>query len=521
MGLVVEIVLTGLILIGLVSEPKAVDADVNEEFIKIASDNWHFETKDSKQPFVPFGCNYYDPETYYTEEEDPENILAFGVIDKFNADNTDRHFEQLENIGVNTVRIFLSVISFEPEFKQLNEENFLKVDKIIELAKKHNIKIIFDLVEFWEGGTNDRCGSGIPCAQWMSRNFYTDETTLEGLEFFVSSFAKRYAYESTIFAWDLINEPIMYWQSIDYSLWQDWIHNKYDTELALFSAWSDYPLTGENWNNLSRPENENNLNNQRLFDYQLFREDIAYNWVKRLSDAIRAEDKNHFITVGHMVRSAPIKSPREMAYHNTPYEYRFDTRAIAPLLDYVSIHGGANRIDNPHEQEPNVDDYTDGFLRYSYVDKPVILEEFVYSDSTVTKTLGSASGWLSWACYGDGTEGWRHYFFNSNEQITDLGINFKNKAPSIKNQVLTRYSDKTIIPLNMKELLTDTNKHGELYNEILQIYNDGNGPVGFTACYPDNIDSTGKCSHNCGAAVGCEGDSAEYLLFKLVEEMRF
>jgi hypothetical protein len=34
------------------------------EFIKVADDNWHFETTTSGTPFTPFGANYYDPASF-------------------------------------------------------------------------------------------------------------------------------------------------------------------------------------------------------------------------------------------------------------------------------------------------------------------------------------------------------------------------------------------------------------------------------------------------------------------------
>ncbi|MCH7826590.1 MAG: hypothetical protein IIC75_01235, partial [Bacteroidetes bacterium] len=35
-------------------------ANEADEFIRVASDGWHFETAVSQQPFVPWGVNYYD-----------------------------------------------------------------------------------------------------------------------------------------------------------------------------------------------------------------------------------------------------------------------------------------------------------------------------------------------------------------------------------------------------------------------------------------------------------------------------
>jgi hypothetical protein len=502
LDLVVGLVLVGLVSIGLISEPKAVDADVNIEFIKIASDNWHFETKNLKQPFVPFGCNYYDPATILNP------FTGFGVISKFDAVRTDRHFAQLESIGVNIVKINLSVISFEPEFKQLNEANFQKVDKIIELAKKHNIRLIFQLFDYWEGGPSHTCGEG-PCVPWLNSAIYTDEQTLEGLKFLDSAFAKRYANEPTIFAWELKTEPTILWDHcLMKAKWQDWVYAKYSNESNLRNEWSDYPNSDENWNNIQIPEDKNSLNNQRIFDYQRFREDIAYNWVKILSDAIRKEDKNHFIAVSNLPWVAPfvptkLIDPAGTENFSKPSLYpAFNPNRLSPFLDYLSI-------DVYNWWDSDVEKYIKGTLRYSYVEnKPFLINEFSYSDSIIDETLDSASGWLSWACYGADGFDWPDYFFDSNEQITNLGIAFQNKAPSIKDQVLARSPDLEVISLDMKKLLTDIDEQDNIYTEYIQkCETTEDCRIGFASiCYSDGTKSiTGECDASCGASATCNG----------------
>src|SRR3972149_8554798 len=126
--------------------------DVSSEFIRVASDRWHFEATNSLTPFVPFGANYYDPASWDTSVVwDNQQFIAPNVIGKFDSVRTKRHFTQLQDIGINIIRIFLSVKKFEPTLYQLDETSFQKLDKIIDLAKEHDIRIIFDLVEVWEG----------------------------------------------------------------------------------------------------------------------------------------------------------------------------------------------------------------------------------------------------------------------------------------------------------------------------------------------------------------------------------
>ena len=67
--------------------------DVQSEFIKVAADNWHFETAVSHTAFVPFGTNYYDPKSYGTSELwDNPSFPAPHVIGNFDSVRTRNSF---------------------------------------------------------------------------------------------------------------------------------------------------------------------------------------------------------------------------------------------------------------------------------------------------------------------------------------------------------------------------------------------------------------------------------------------
>ena len=262
---------------------------VSPEFIKVASDNWHFESASSHQAFIPFGVNYYDPKTYHS---DP--YVAYDVIGKFDSARTDRQLSKIAGLGANIVRIFLSPVIFEPQLFQLKESSFLTLDKLIATAKKNNLYIIFDLIDTWEGEPS-----------WQSWEYFADEQTLQGFEFFLKSIGDRYVNEPTIFSWNLLNEPEIRGpdSGIMVDLFGVWVRFKYGTENNLSEAWDDYPGLGESWQQIKSPSynaftDQESYGSTRFYDFQLFREDIAYNWVRRLTDAIRTNDKNHMITVG-------------------------------------------------------------------------------------------------------------------------------------------------------------------------------------------------------------------------------
>ena len=437
--------------------------NVQSEFIKVGADKWHFVTAESNTDFVPFGTNYYDPDSYGTSELwDNLSFSAPHVIGNFDSVRTRNHFEQLQGIGVNVVRIFLSVIKFEPTLYHLDETSFQKVDKIIALAKEYDLRIIFDLAEMWEGA---------PEASWISWDPYAHEETLEGLKYLVTAFGERYKNESAIFAWDLMNEPFDRWSDGDMDpLWIEWVHKKYETESSLISVWPDYPLSGESWESIQvPPESVNNLYDPRLFDFQLFREDVGYTWTYRLVRALRAADPNHMITIGLVQESAPLKFQS-----NSPGGYPgFNPMKLAPLLDYVSVHGY-------NWWDEHVGTYIQGLLRYCYANKPILLEEFEYHTSTVDATRGSASGWVCWAAYqGPYDTDAQAFLFDSDGIITTAGTDFESKASTVNSEFVDRAPDDDVIDADLLFILTDGSNADTMYNRYIQMQNTLSGPLGF------------------------------------------
>jgi hypothetical protein len=458
------------------------------EFIHVASDNWHFETATSGTPFTPFGANYYDPASYgYSELWDNPAFYAPHVIGNFDSTRTRTHFAQLQSIGANVIRIFLSSVKFEPTLFTLDESSFQVVDKIIALAKEYDLRIIFDLVEVWEGATD---------AGWLSWDYYSDETSMQGLEFLLTAFGNRYADEPAIFAWNITNEPFAKWSDGNMDvLWNEWVHLKYATETDVSTAWPDYPLPGETWTNLTVPEEwVDNLLDQRLFDFQLFREDVAYNWLNRMVSALKAADANHMVTFGLSQWSIPIKEngPGPGGYA------AFNPRKLAPLLDYLSVH----TYDWWDDHGPI---FIRGSLRYCYVNKPVMLEEHEYHRSTIDVTMGSASGWLAWAAFqGPENPDPEAFLFDSTGVITASGEDFQLIASAIKDTLPVREADEDRIDADLKYLVTEHTFPDTLYIGYITMQTVMNGPLGFnflnfespiifsTTGVPDAIASTDR-----------------------------
>jgi len=110
-----------------------------------------------------------------------------------------------------------------------------------------------------------------------------------------------------------------------------------------------------------------------LRDWQLFREHLADQWVRRQVDAIRRADPNHLITVGYIQWSYPLIRPGNPSRYSA-----FNPHRQARWLDFVTIHFYPT-LCNPFDSEENWDrnlGYLQAVLAYCHTSKPMVLGEY-------------------------------------------------------------------------------------------------------------------------------------------------
>lgn len=447
--------------------------------IEVSSDNWTFINKETNETFVPFGCNYFDP---YCGGWPPQ------VWKNFNKSKVKEDFAKMKDLGVNVARIFLTLQSFMPRIGEINKEALKDLHYLIDCAKRYDIYLILTGLETWEG-TPDWCS-----------DLFVDETTLQGEEIFWGSIAEEFSNETYIFAYDLKNEPIISWESNTMmSKWNDWLRNKYGSIENLSKRWLDLDPR-ENWGSIKVPENglADKLNDPRLYDYQVFREELAYNWTRRLRDAIRSTDKDHMITVG-LIQFLPFERPYS-EYDRRPYS-GFDPSKIAELLDFISIHAYPyspiqNLIDPFISKESfnKALQYVEALVRYCYFGKPVVLEEFgwygggappglspegteimpyrtqeeqaIWCRSVIETTLDCASGWIVWL-YQDTPQARDISKYGGlvscDGSIKEWGRIFKEISKYVQAKKLRRVPGITTIEFSKREVLTSKTKITEFW----------------------------------------------------------
>jgi hypothetical protein len=362
--------------------------------IHLAADGRGLETKSGK-PFVAFGVSYFRPGTGWAPQ----------VWKQFDADATRQDFARMKELGVNCVRVFLSYGSFLMEANRVSPDGLAKFDQFLEIAEQAGIYVHPTGPDHWEG---------LP--DWAKVDRYADEVVLRSVEAFWRQFATRYRGRPVIFAYDLLNEPEVRWDTLPMSAkWNRWLEQKYVSVAKLASAWG---VTNQNlaWGAIPIPPREDCAGCSRLLDFQHFREAIADEWTRRQVAAIKAADPLALVTVGLIQWSVPSLLAAGWQYS------AFRPERQERLVDFMEIHFYplANGF-----YEYRADDearnlaYLEGVVReVARCGKPVVIAECgwygggqltfgnhalateeqqaQWCRKLVESTVGLACGWLNW-----------------------------------------------------------------------------------------------------------------------------
>ena len=321
--------------------------------VTVAPDANGFVETESEQPYVPWGTNYYDPNTGWPPQ----------VWQQFDPDRVTRHFETMSQLGVNCARVFLAAATFQPDVNTVDEEALEKLDTLVKIARRAGIRLILTGPDHWEGQ-----------APYWQPDRFAGEDALKALENFWTVVGQRYRGDPTIFAWDLLNEPQMPWSLESWGpRWSAWLKSKYQDQEGLKAAWTDALKADETLGTIEIPKDTAKRGNPRLQDWQLFRELLADQWVQRQVQVLRRVDPTHLITVGYIQWSYPAVRPGD------PHLYAaFNPRRQAEWLDFISIHFYP-LMGRPWGSRDNWDRnlaYLQSILAYCHVGKPVVLEEY-------------------------------------------------------------------------------------------------------------------------------------------------
>lgn len=366
--------------------------------IRIASDQRGFETNGA--PIALMGVNYFRPGTGWAPQ----------VWKQFDPDATRQDFARLKAVGANCVRVFLAYGSFMTEPGVVSEAGLAKLDRFVELAEEAGIYVHPTGPDHWEG---------LPA--WARTDRIADETVLLALEQFWRTVAARYRGRNGLFAWDLLNEPAVGWDTPAMrAKWQDWLRTQYDGIPAIANAWGVAEDSLEPGSIPVPPKDD--PPGRRLLDYQRFRESIAVEWTRRQAAAVRSADPDALVTVGLIQWSVP-------AHLGGAWQYSaFRPAQQAPMLDFMEVHfyplaRGFYEYGDEEDEGRNLAYLESVVGEVAACDKPVVLAEFSWYGGgrltlnggrhpaateaqqarwcrrAVETTAGFCQGWLNWGMY--------------------------------------------------------------------------------------------------------------------------
>ncbi|MCD6338042.1 MAG: cellulase family glycosylhydrolase [Verrucomicrobia bacterium] len=346
--------------------------------------------------FVPWGVNYFRPGTGWAPQ----------IWRRFDREATRQDFLRLKKLGVNCVRVFLTYGSFLRRPDRVEESGLRKLDQFLKIAEEAGIYVHPTGPDHWEGLPN-----------WAQGDRVTDETALRALERFWTVLAARYRGRHVIFAYDLLNEPMAGWDSPGMrARWAAWLAQRYGTPAKAARRWNLRLSPAE----AAAIPPRNARPSRRLLDFQHFREEVALEWTRRQTAAIKRADPDALVTVGLIQWSVPINLP-------APWQYSaFRPARLARLLDFLEIHfyplaGGVYAYQGRQAEQENLA-YLEAVVREAgSCGKPAVLAEYGWygggkpsfarippategqqarwCEQAVRTSRGWVCGWLHWGVY--------------------------------------------------------------------------------------------------------------------------
>ncbi len=334
--------------------------------------------------FVPCGVSYYRPGTGWAPQ----------LWKQFDAEATRRDFQRMKGMGINVVRVFLTYGSFYTQRKQLDPAGLAAFDRMLDLADEAGLYLHPTGPDHWEGMP--------PWTQEITNinANYGDEACLQALEEFWQMFAGRYRGRTTIWAYDLRNEPALAWDTPQSRVkWDQWrtAHQQPIVPVPEKTA-APSPI---------------------LADYQRFRESLAEAWVARQSRTIHAADPEALVTLGLLQWSVPAQPVTIDQYTG------FRPASIAKHLDFMELHfyplaKGVYRYENQAAEDANLAVLECMARECAKPGKPLVIAEFGWYGGgplepggkpadeeqqarwcrrAVEITAPLACGWINWGLY--------------------------------------------------------------------------------------------------------------------------
>ena len=271
--------IAGSVLLSISGPALARDAEREMEWIRVGEDKHSFVFAKSGRRFVPWGFNY--------DRDHRSRLLEDYWIDEWAK--VEKDFAAMKELGANVVRIHLQLGRFMERADQANGKALEQLGRLVKLAERNGLYL--DL-------TGLGCYHKKDVPAWYDALAEKERWAVQAR--FWEAVAGRCSGSPAVFCYDLMNEPVVPGDRRKDGDWlgPPWIGKCYVQCLTLDPG-------------------------------ERVRAEVACQWIRVLTTAIRKVDRRHLITVGLVDWS--LDRPGLMYSGLEPAK-------IAAGLDFISVH---------------------------------------------------------------------------------------------------------------------------------------------------------------------------------------
>jgi hypothetical protein len=300
--------------------------------VVVAKDKKGFALDPSGAAFVPWGFNY---------DRDAAGRL---IEDYWETEwpKVERDFRAMKKLGANVVRVHLQTGKFLDAPDRPNEKALDRLTQLLRLAE--HVGLYLDL-------TGLGCYHKADVPGWYDR--LTESERWDAQTCFWRAVAGRGAKSRAVFCYDLMNEPVV------------------PGGRRKDGDWLGPAFAGKHYVQVITLDQRDRP-----------RPDIARAWVRRLTAAVRAADKDHLVTVGLV----------DWSLDRPGLTSGFVPDKVAADLDFLSVH--------LYPQTGKLDAAAETLTGFA-VGKPVLIEETFPLRCTlrefeqfIEQSRGHAAGWI-------------------------------------------------------------------------------------------------------------------------------
>jgi alpha-beta hydrolase superfamily lysophospholipase len=251
---------------------------VDMPWVVVSKDKKGFALEASGRPFTPWGFNY---------DHDAEGRL---IEDYWDAEwpAVEAHFSEMKKLGANIVRIHLQLGKFMHGPEAPDENALERLAKLLQLAEADQLYL--DL-------TGLGCYHKQDVPEWYDKLSESDRWDVQAR--FWRAVAARCAESPAVFCYDLMNEPVA------------------PGGKRAEGDWLGPPFAGKHFVQFITLDQQDRP-----------RPEIARQWIRHLTTAIREKDERHLVTVGLV----------DWSLDRPGLTSGFVPTKVAADLDFVAVH---------------------------------------------------------------------------------------------------------------------------------------------------------------------------------------